>query len=723
MDRGQQQGVSLQPHRFDHPRMQYPQHGGGRSRVPPFARGGRGQKHFYRQPPPPPPSIQPGAPARHRYEVLMEAGRLAAEYLVAKGVLPPASLQRGGGAGWGQMPPAPPLPQAQEAPAFYDSRRNGRQRLDDEYGNPNPRSRRNHGGDYNGGDNGNYNGRGKRKFGAYNRNSEWGRDRERSRDYLDSRNYGDDDEEDRAPGYRRDRRASAGIDEVGSSVSGVAGDRPTSKLEAVGESELEDTGSKVSSNSNVRKDVDVVQEVQNENEANKMEEDAKVSDSEVVEKGINSESIHTNASSGVVEEGEINHSPVPSDDKPDDGSIMDEKAEHDKSLDDKAEYEKGSSVENNLHGGCQNLLSNCNFARAPTRPRSIPAHRNGASTHRDTALAKQVDLAPPMVIDESANDSSLTNVQGDNKDHLVCLEHTDPSLACNQMVEHVGLQEAAAQTEIRDVQEQNSTAQHYTVQEIKECDGLNPTLASQHDCSKLQVREEVQIYNIDTPPQHEDLIDSADKGKTTDSVELLPNIKDEAVVTIKQEELGQSSSFKICDLNLIGSPELADIRNDPGFGQCSNVVCSMEVQNQQPFDFGTTVGNNASNTDRFSQIPLNDKVIQIIDIEDDPPIEPSVSDTLRPKSEMVYPSMDNMMSSSVNTNIFPGTQDGYNIAIPDFLGADMPCYPPLHADLHAEMGLNDPEVITVMDDPIYDSLGDIGFMEVWDQQPPDYKFF
>ena len=50
------------------------------------------------------------------------------------------------------------------------------------------------------------------------------------------------------------------------------------------------------------------------------------------------------------------------------------------------------------------------------------------------------------------------------------------------------------------------------------------------------------------------------------------------------------------------------------------------------------------------------------------------------------------MSSSVNTNIFPGTQDGYNIAIPDFLGADMPCYPPLHADLHAEMGLNDPEV-------------------------------
>ncbi|CAM0904628.1 unnamed protein product [Alopecurus aequalis] len=698
MDRGQQ-GVSLQ--RFDHPRMQY-QNGGGRGRMPPFARGGgggygrgRGRKQFYPRPPPP---ISPGLPPQHRYEVLMEAGRLAAEYLVAKGVLPPASLHRGGGAGWSQMPPS--LPQAREGPVFYDSRRNGRQG-------------RNYGGDYNNGD---YNGRGKRKFGAYNRNSEWGRDRERSRDDLDSRNYDDDEEvEDGAPGYRTEQRGSGVIDDIGSSLSGVA----------VGESELEDTGSKVIPTRNARKDVDAMQAVQDENGANKMQEDGKVSNSVVVEQGINGESMLDHASSSAVEEGEINHSPLPSDDKvstenPDGSSIMDQKAEYDKTLDerteDKASDEKVSSVENNLQDDCQDLLSHCGFARAPTRPRSILPHRNGAPAHKDTALAEQVDLVPPMVIDEAAGCSSLTNVQGANKDDLLSLERTDPSIACNQMVEQVSLHE----NETQDMQENNNTAQQYAVQEVNERDGLYPTLASHQDCSNLQIREGVQIYNIDTPPQDEDLIDSTDKGKTV-SVELLPTIGDKVVVKMEEEQLGQSSSFKIRDLNLIGSPEHSEMRHDPGFGQCSTIVSSMEAHNHQHLDFVTNAVN-AINTDRYSQIPLDDKVV--IDIEDDSPIEHSACDTSGAESGMVYSNMDTMMHPAVNTNIFPGLQDDYNLAIPDFLGADMPCYPPIQTDVHAEMGLNEPEVITVMDDPIYGSLTDIGFMEVWDQQPPDYaKFF
>lgn len=700
----------------------------------PFARGGgggaysRGQKQFYQPPPPPPPPPPPipaGPSRQSRYEVLMEAGRLAAEYLVAKGVLPAASLQRGGGGvgtvGWGQMPPPPPLPQAPEAPGFYDSRRNGRRRLDDEQSSPNPRSRRNHGGDYSDSNNSDYNGRGKRKFGAYNRNSQWGRDRERNRGYSDSRNYDDGEEEDGAPGYKRDRRGGGVIDEVGSSVSGVAGEGQASKVEAVGESELEDTGSKVSSSSNVRKDADAVQEVQDDNETNKMQEDCKVSNSEVAVQGRNDESISNNASSGIVEEMEITHPPVPSDDnvsdeKHDDTTVMDEKAEDDTTLDekdDKASDAKMSSVENNLGDDCKNLLNYCSFARAPTRPRSILGHRNGAPAHRQTSLAEQADLVPVMAIDEQVNDSTLA-VQGDSKNGLVCLEHTGPSVACDQMVEQVRLQENVTQDGV-----EHSTSQDCAVQEIKEHNGLSATLASHH------IREGVQIYNIDTPPEDESFIDSADKGKTV-SVELLPNRGVEAVGTMEDEKLDQSSSFKIRDLNLIGSPELAEIRNDPGLGQCSNIVCSssMDAQNQQHLDFQAVVGNTTSHTDRYAQIPLDNKVVQVIDIEDDSPIEPSACDTSRAKSEMVYSNMDNMIDPTVNTSILPGMQDGYNLAIPDFLGADMPCYPPIQTDLHAEMGLNGSEVITVMDDPIYGSLSDIGFMEVWDQQPPDYeKFF
>src|SRR5438105_2425988 len=119
-----------------------------RSRLPPpppFFRGGgtgypRGHKQLYALPPPPLPPAPP-SPQR-KYEVLMEAGRLAAEYLVSQGVLPPASLLRGAGA-WA----APPLPlqplqlptqQQQEPPACY-----GRRRYEDEYSNiPSARPRR-----------------------------------------------------------------------------------------------------------------------------------------------------------------------------------------------------------------------------------------------------------------------------------------------------------------------------------------------------------------------------------------------------------------------------------------------------------------------------------------------------------------------------------------------------------------------------------------------------
>lgn len=463
-----------------------------------------------------------------------------------------------------------------------------------------------------------------------------------------------------------------------------------------------------------------------------------MSNSEVVEQGMNGESNSNNASSGVVEEAETKHSPMPSDDKasdekPDDSSVLNEKVEDDKTLDEKAEDDKASdervsSVEKSLRDDCKNLLSYCSFARVPTRPRSMLTHRNGAPDHGEIAVAEQVDLVsseevPQMAIDEVTNDSSLTEVQAENKYDRVCLEHTDPSTACNQTVEQVRFQEKETQIETQDMREQNNIAQHFAVQETKKHNGLSPTLASHQNSLKLQDEEGIQIYNIDTPPQDEDLIDLADKGKTVD-VELLPNIGAEAVATMEEEKLGQSSSFKICDLNLVGSPDVPEIRNDPGLGQHSTAGCSMEAQNQQQVDFGTTVDNDASNTDRYAQILLDNKAVQVIDIEDDSPIEASACDTSKAKSEMIYSSMENMMNPAVNNDVLPDIQDGYNLAISDYFGAEMPCYQSIQTDIHAEMGLNDSRGITVMDDPIYGSLSDIGFMEVWDQPPQDYeKFF
>ncbi|TKW04411.1 hypothetical protein SEVIR_7G107600v4 [Setaria viridis] len=737
----QQQGVSLPAPRSElhAPRMQY-QHGGSRSRMPPFARGGgaysRGPKQFYPPPPPPPPpplpaaALPPPPPALNKYEVLMEAGRLAAEYLVAKGVLPPGSVQQRGGAvgavGWGQLPPPPPLPAGQEAPEYYNAR-SGRRQVDDECGIRNARSRRNRGGDYGSSNSSNYNGRGKRKFGADNRYSDSGRDRGRNRGYLDTRSY-DEDDEDGAPGFKRERRSSGGIDEVGSSVSGVAGEGPSSKVEAMGESELEDTGSKASSNSNIRQKADALQEVEDENEANKMQEDSVVSNSEVVEQVLNLEGNINNDSSGAVQEAETKHLPVfsgekVSDGRPEDSGILSEKVEDDKTLHEKAEDDTTSDevsiMENNLPNDSINLLGYCSFARVPKRPRSVLANRNAAPARREFAVSGQINLVTAEEIsqatmDGEANTNLITNIQEDSKDEVVRQEHAEQSTTCNHVSESMTFQEKGTQDETEEMEEQKNIPQHYGVED-KEPNEPSPSFASHQNSFSLQVEKGIEIYNLDTPPQDEVLIDPPDKGKTVDS-ELLPNMKAEAGVTMEEEKLGQSSSFKIRDLNLVGSPEVADMRADPRLGQSSTAGCPVELQDNQQVEFGTTLGNNSSNADTFL---LGNKAVQVIDIEDDPPIEAGACDTSKAKGEMVYSSMENLTNPPTNTDALHGIQDGYSLAISDYLG-----YQSIQTDLQAGMDLNGSEGITVMDDPIYSSLGDIGFMEVWDQQPQDYeKFF
>ncbi|KAF8762565.1 hypothetical protein HU200_009340 [Digitaria exilis] len=725
----QQQGVSLPAPRsqLHAPRMQY-QHGGSRSRMPPFPRGGggaynRGQKQFYPPPPPAPPLpatvLPPPPPPLSKYEVLMEAGRLAAEYLVAKGVLPPASLQQRGGAvgagGWGQLPPPPPLSAGLEALAYYNAR-NGRRQVDDECSTRNARSRRNRGGDYSSGNSSNYNGRGKRKFGADNRYSDLGRDRGR-KGYSDTRSY-DEDDEDGAPGFKRERRSSGGIDEVGSSVSGVAGEGPSSKAEAMGESELEDTGSKASSNSNVQQKDDAPQEVEDENEANKMQEDSVVSNSEVVEQTLNCEGNSNNDSSAIVQKEETIHLPASSGEKvseerPEDSGIQNEKVEGDTALaEDDMESDEVSIMENNLPNDSINLLNYCSFARVPTRPRSVLANRNARPAQREFGVPEQVNLVPTeevsqTAVDEEANANSITSIQEDSKDNLVRQEHAEPSTTCNHVAESVTFHGKGTQGETEEMEEQSedkNIAQHCGLEDNKEPNELSPAFTSRQNNFTLQVEKGIQIYNLDTPPQDEVLIDPPDKGKTVDS-ELLPNIKAEIAVTEEEEKLGQSSSFKIRDLNLVGSPEVADMRADPRLGQSSTAGCSVELQHNQQVDFGATNGNNSINTDTFL---LGNKAVQVIDIEDDPPIEADACDTSKAKGEMVYSNMGNMMNPPTNTDALHGIQDGYTLAISDYLGADMPCYQSIQTDLQAGMDLNGSEGITVMDDSIYGSLGDIG---------------
>jgi hypothetical protein len=58
----------------------------------------------------------------------------------------------------------------------------------------------------------------------------------------------------------------------------------------------------------------------------------------------------------------------------------------------------------------------------------------------------------------------------------------------------------------------------------------------------------------------------------------------------------------------------------------------------------------------------------------------------------VYSSVENMTNPSTDTDALHVIQDGYGLAISDYLGADMPCYQSIQTDLQAGMDLNGSEV-------------------------------
>ncbi|KAL5211290.1 hypothetical protein ABZP36_022137 [Zizania latifolia] len=756
---------------------------------PPFGRGGgagypHGHKQLYAPPPPPPP--------QRRHEVLMEAGRLAAEYLVAKGVLPPSSLQRGSGGAWVASTTLPaaaaalPPQQQQEDPAFY-----GRKRYEDEYSNNLTRPRRNSSTSSGSGSSssrddyssGSYNGRGKRKYGDYRRGySEFGRERERERGRPSSngrRCEENDDEDGAPPGFWRERRGSAGNDDARNSAAEAAREAMPLMGKELGDLEMKGNRSKAMNSSGDVKDADAPLVVQSENEDGEMEDGTMLSsEPELVKLGVDTNGDVNNASVDIDMKAEVHHWP--------DGKVPDEKAEDDdkvlveSALDAIALDDMATNLENNLHGDERNLLKYCDYAKAPTRARSLRAHRNATSVQREPAVPETADLvssgeASKMVPDEAANESSMTNLKSENIEDQIYRENPDSSTSCNETLEPIFLKENEESAVIGNMIKEKSDAELQSKEEInvsllvpphkdnlmQETDlvpltashkdslirdnlspltdshksslieetesplthshenslveetnllsltqdslldetGLSQAICSHESNLKLQFKEGC---GIDMLPEDVDLIELSDQRKTVGD-ELCSNVGAEAAIKMEEENLDRSSPFEICNHNLIVGTEVSAIHNNPGLEHCSAEGSSMEPQKRQQQDL------NAGGTDAICQLPLDSKAVQIIDIEDDTPIEVGGFDSSKEKSDIICSSMDNMVDPVVHSNDLPGIQDGYNLAISDYLGDDIPCYTSMQSDLHTGIVANDSEGIPVMDDPIYGSLTDIGY--------------
>jgi hypothetical protein len=464
------------------------------------------------------------SPSR-KYDILLEAGRLATEYLVSTGVLPPNSAQRNWTSGNLQDFKGPNgtfqdyRGAVNQSPTYNDPRgpQDRRRRFNDDYDRRRPRK----------------DGRGK-KSGYYKKGySDWDRNRGRN----SGRGYSDDEEEEYGgPSYPRERRGMH-FDEVGSSISCVAGESGSApikrEIQRESGSDLEDTGSKASSCS-IRKDTQLeAGEVSNAGHG-------EVSNEEKVDTG-------TDSGSG---EKDIN---------------MSERGQHVK------DGENGNNDN-------KNLLEYCDYAKAPTKPRSVLSQNRG------------------QIVDPIANEGIAENISNNTVEGL-----------SSQTVENRGnrhiemLVPAPAE---RAKEEVNSYSQPIILEEEQE---VKQEIATKRD---------------------EEMAEATNEGKKgTDLVSDAEPGPDVTMQEVQQRENGmECASFKMLDLNVTNNQEITEIPDNP--------MSSSEPNKEKMVDFGAchTGGevNVGENSYQYKENQQND-VVQVIHIDDSPVAEMVESDQAKPK--------------------------------------------------------------------------------------------
>ncbi|PNT68805.1 hypothetical protein BRADI_3g45410v3 [Brachypodium distachyon] len=605
--------------------------------------------------------------------------------------------------------------------------------------------------------------------------------------------------------------------------------------------EMEDIRSNaVSSSDDVRKDADALSAVHTENEEGETKENkVSSSESEVVEQGVD-----TNGDVSKVMEAERKLLL--------DGKVVDEKAEDngkvlcETSLDRITLDDDATNLENGLHVDRRNLLQHCGFAKAPTRPRSVRAHRNIVTETANRVFSGE---ASQMAVNEVGEEKLLTNIQSDSREDEFHQENNGSSAACNETVAPMPLQENRTSDVTENMREDKNNAQLHLVQQhkeetdvsslttaqkdsfmqendmspltasredvmiqetnlsmltdthedslieetnlspkikfqshslieetnlspsidvtdqhkdsfiketdlspkikfqshslieetnlsplidvtdqhkdsfIKETDlspltashkvslmqetALPPIMSSDEHNLNLQFKEGSQICDIEILPQDVDLIELSHQRDIA-GAELLSIVEAEDIIKMEEEKLDQSRSF--------------EIHNNPGLGQSSAQVSSADPHKLLQGDFGASKLEEMN--PELCQASLDSKAVQVIGIEDETNIEVAGFDSSKAKNEMICSSMDDLLHPGIHTDELPVIQDGYNFTLSDYLGDDIPCYTSMQPDLQAGICSNDSEGIASMDDSIYGSLTDIGFMDVWDQPAEDFaKFF
>ncbi|KAH9624164.1 hypothetical protein KSS87_004303, partial [Heliosperma pusillum] len=180
----------------------------------------------------------------------------------------------------------------------------------------------------------------------------------------------------------------------------------------------------------------------------------------------------------------------------------------------------------------------------------------------------------------------------------------------------------------------------------------------------------------------------------------------ESAMDRREEKQLFSSSYKICDLNLM---EGSDMHEGHVVGSLLYPSLSAPKKEAQ-IDIDLSMSNNFSTfMGDYNDSGSIRKNVEIIDLESSS-IEEGKDSNFPAKSEGGITSMVNFADNQQHTNDNADGQDKYGLMISELLGNDVPNCSTAQPDINSlqnDMGLHHGEGLFTEDDPIYMSLGEI----------------
>ncbi|PQQ20523.1 uncharacterized protein Pyn_01163 [Prunus yedoensis var. nudiflora] len=679
-------GMGMAPNSRISPETSLRGHGFYSSEHRNFNRGFGRPKSFQPPPAPPPP---PPAPPR-KGDIFMEAGRLAAEYLVSQGLLSPNALS----AKWQNTSLKKQVGEFQEADHLQiasEGRTSALARLGNSVSDGGSRRGRFGVDEFSSNTRNHFKGKRRNGAGSYRGGygSDWGRDYGRSGSFSD-----------------RHSRASSDREGDEGSVSGHHEEQKLSK----------DAGN------------NALQQNSSPSELRPKSEDAVDSESKL--------------NKGRYPDDDMSSKPSSSGAWKDGPNETDEVGEEPAKLGAaEAEGEGDSSGKNGT-----DLLTLCKFAKVPTRIRSSLTHRGPKvddplpNTQEGTTSDAGIEHKECQALVENGSvDVSLGTTLLDKTHYDNCLNpetsKAQSSHSTENLVESgpeygsieqnryarsqslpgrafVNVQEStqgpvglrSSSFVVKERGEKRVLEEHDQLEEAKKPRQWLPYMVTEADgCFELSNLSEKKVNSLEENVSGEKLIIAVDQESSVMNESQSQKDGGEACIEFVQEKKLFPDSFKICDLNLMG---VCDAHENRDTDIDYRVVSGMKKK-IAPVDVDLSM-NNSNVSGENSRHTVNVKEIEVIDLENDSIQENKAFNDAERKLNLLlwraFLTMHRILDD------IPDVQDGYGLMISELLGNDFPNCSSVPEDLnsmHNEIGLHNGEETLADDDSIYMALGEI----------------